>query len=657
MGLFDRFHSTSQGAGHTDNNPGMSEQDATHLIEEGHQLQAQGRLDEAMQRYVDAVRRAPNPARAHLNRGNVLLLKGDLPGALDAFHTALLHKPDYAGAYYNIGNALTGHGRFGEGAENYRKALEINPEYAEAHCSLGIALKEIGQLDEATASFSKALQVNPALVEAHYGKGLAFERLGKFQEALASFRDALKLNPSLAVAYYGMGLALDQLGRFEEAAASYQHATGIKSDYAEAYSGLGLSQHHLGMAETALANTRRALELKPDLAEAHNNLCIILNDLHQYENAAESCCRALEIKPDLLSAYINLGIAQENQGLPDTAVNSYKQALEIRQDNPEAHYNLGMLLISLGRFEEAWPEFEWRYNPDFLHRPSFLPDLSFPQWQGENLSGKSILIWPEQGYGDLIQFARYFPMLKHLGAIHVSLVCRPPLIALFERADGLDEIIPFNDKPAVKPHDYWSFQMSLPYRFNTLLETIPSPLPYLAAPSDRVDHWRKRLPEDGLKVGLVWKGNPAHKNDANRSLPGLATLAPLWSVHGITFISLQKGQGEDEAMDPPDQQPLLHLGSDLQDFADTAAVVSQLDLVICIDSAIAHLTGALNKPCWVLLPSHHTDWRWLRNRNDSPWYPEVLKLFRMHSTQSNWASTINEVTQSLLEWAQARTYK
>jgi Tfp pilus assembly protein PilF len=477
MGIFDRFRSAGQAAGHGKNTADTSEQDATRLIDEGHALEAEGRLDEAMQRYLNAIRLAPNPARAHLNHGNVLLLKGDLKGALDAFRAAIKHKPDYAGAYYNMGNALLGNGQFDEAVASYRRALEIDPDYAEVHCALGVALKELGQLDGAAASFQKALEINPDLVE--------------------------------------------------------------------------------------------------------------------------------------------------------------------------AHLNLGSLLLSQGRYVEAWPEYEARYDPSYSGRQSIPPNLPFPQWQGEPLAGKSIVVWPEQGFGDEIQFARYFPMLKALNVSHLTLVCKPPLKALLEKVEGVDVMVPLSEAASLPFHDYWTFPMSLPQRFSTTVETIPARLPYLSAPPERLNRWRNRLPTGGLKVGLVWKGNTAP--NPQRSLPGLSTLAILWSVPGVTFISLQKGPGEDEAATPPTGQPILHLGSDILDFADTAAIVAQLDLVICIDTAIAHLVGALNKPCWVLLPAIGIDWRWLHERTDSPWYPGVMRLFRQIKSD-DWSATIGEVAQALKTW-------
>ena len=483
MGIFDRFHTTAP-SNTNGGKPDTSVQDATRLIDEGHALEAEGKLDEAMQRYLEAIRLAPNPARGHLNRGNVLLLQGDLNGALDAFRTALEHKPDYAGAYYNIGNALLNDGKTDEAAASYRRALDIQPDYAEVLCSLGVALKELGQFEGVERCFRKAMEINPGLVE--------------------------------------------------------------------------------------------------------------------------------------------------------------------------AHLNLASYLLSQGRYKEAWPEYEVRYDSNYSGRQSIPPNLSFPKWQGQPLVGKSIVIWPEQGFGDEIQFARYISVLKTYGTSRITLVCKAPLKALLKTLVGVDSVIIISEISSLPYHDYWIFPMSLPMYFDTTVETIPAKLPYLYVLPERQNLWSSRLPASGLKVGLVWKGSPEHKNDTNRSLPGLSTLAPLWSVPGVTFVSLQKGPGEEQAAHLPAGQPIIDMGSAIQDFADTAAIVVQLDLVICIDTAIAHLTGALNKPCWVLLPASGTDWRWLLDRTDSPWYPNAVRLFRQKKP-GEWSATIDDIAQNLDSWTAANS--
>ncbi len=655
MGLFDRFRTTVT-SGSDSAKPDTSEQDATRLIDEGHALEAQGNLDEAMQRYLEALQLAPNPARAHLNRGNILLLQGDLQGALDAFKTAIKHRPDYAGAYYNIGNALQGNRQFDEAAVNYHRALEIQPDYAEVHCSLGIAHKELGQLDDAIASFQHALTINPDLVEAHYSLGQILQGLGSFDDAVTSCRHALAVNPDWAEAHYIMGLALQGLGLLDDAVASYRRALVINPEYAESYCGLCFAQQGLGLIDIAVTSGQRAIEIKPDLFEAHYNLAIALQKLGRFDDAEASYRQSLEIKPDFAEAQTNLGIVLKELGKFNAAETAHRRAIELKPELANAHINLGLLLLTQGRFAEGWLEHEARYDPSYSERQSLAPELGYPRWQGESLSGKSLLIWPEQGLGDEIQFSRYIPLLKSRGVSRVTLVCKQPLKSLLGTLEGVDAVVTLKETGSLPLHDYWAFPMSLPRFFDTTVETIPAVLPYLAASSEQVERWRRRLPAQKPKVGLVWKGNASHTNDANRSLSGLSMLAPLWSVPGVIFISLQKGQGEEDAAMPLPGQPILHLGSDITDFADTAAIVAELDLVICIDTAIAHLAGAMNKPCWVLLPAINTDWRWLQNRSDSLWYPGVMRLFRQ-TAGSDWVSTINDVADNLQLWVDERSGK
>ncbi|RFU48761.1 hypothetical protein D0B32_02690 [Paraburkholderia sp. DHOC27] len=264
-----------------------------------------------------------------------------------------------------------------------------------------------------------------------------------------------------------------------------------------------------------------------------------------------------------------------------------------------------------------------------------------------------MVIWADEGYGDQIQFARYVPLLRQRGVSRITLVCDEALKPLLETVDGVDCVI--SDPFAVPPHDYWSLFMSLPRYFGTTLETIPTTIPYVVPLQEKLEHWQKKLPVDGIRVGLVWKGNPHHGNDVHRSLPSLATLAPLWSIPGITFVSLQKYHAGQDARQPLAGQYITPLGEEIQDFADTAAIVAQLDLTICVDTAVAHVAGALGKPCWVLLPSFHTDWRWLTDRADSPWYPETMRLFRQ-TRFNDWTPVIEEVTHALQAWALTRPH-
>jgi hypothetical protein len=294
-----------------------------------------------------------------------------------------------------------------------------------------------------------------------------------------------------------------------------------------------------------------------------------------------------------------------------------------------------------GRFEEGWACLEARnwYAPWAAH-------LGCPRWQGETLAGKSVLIGYEPGHGDMIQYCRYAAELKAQGAAAITLICHPALKTLFATVEGVDTVLSFDDPMPASGWDFWTPPLSIPYYCKTRLDSIPAKIPYLRAAADSIRKWAALIPKDGLRAGLVWKGNPLFDNDADRSLPSLDVLAPLGAVDGVKFISLQKGAGEEEAMHPPGGLHLTHLGSQLTDFADTAAVIANLDLVICVDTAVAHLAGALGKPCWVMLPDYKTDWRWMSERTDSPWYPGVMRLFRQ-TTMGDWSDVVADMVDAL----------
>jgi len=302
---------------------------------------------------------------------------------------------------------------------------------------------------------------------------------------------------------------------------------------------------------------------------------------------------------------------------------------------------LSYLLLRQGRFEEGWYCLESRNCDNAL-----VAHFTCPRWQGEALLNKSIVISYVAGHGDAIQFCRYVAVLKTLGAQSITLVCHPALKILFDVLEDVDTVITFDEKLPESNCDFWSSLLSLPYYCNTRIDSIPANIPYLHAPSDLIEKWASRLPDKTFRVGLAWKGSELFENDAERSLPSLKILAPLWAIPGITFISLQKGSGESDSAYPPGGLKLLDLGPELHNFADTAAVISNLDMVICVDTAVAHLTGALGKPCWVMLPEYKTDWRWLKNRPDSPWYPSAMRLFRQ-TTIGNWTTVVNQLADAL----------
>lgn len=370
----------------------------------------------------------------------------------------------------------------------------------------------------------------------------------------------------------------------------------------------------------------------------------------------------------LAGHHVALGQALEREDRLEAAEASYRQALALQPDNIHARFGLGIVLLRLGVFPEAWECYEARYDPARIPDGPLwsLPQADCPQWRGEPLHGKSLLVWFEQGYGDMIQFGRYLGALKARGAARITLVCYPALRRLFERVEAVDRVIgsgkaaTLDDALAVLGHDYWTLPMSIARWLQTTPSTIP-PAAYLRPDPELARAWKARLAGlPGRKVGLVWRGNPEHDNDHNRSLPGLRTLAPLWRLPGLSFVSLQTpvrampGQVSPPApvrlVDP--ELPLLDLGCELRDFADTAALISQLDLVISVDTATAHVAGALGAPCWVVLPARRTDWRWTRAGDRTPWYPEGMRLFRQ-SEAGNWSDVTARVADALRQMTAA----
>lgn len=449
----------------------------------------------------------------------------------------------------------------------------------------------------------------------HFHEGTHRLHDGDAAAAEAAFRTALALDPDLAEAHGNLAYLLDRNGRREEAESHY----------------------------------RAALDLAPEQTQSWINYGVMLLADKRFADGESALRRALALDPVNLSAWSNLGALLACQQREEEAESCYRHALDLDPDHRNAAFNLAYLLLRQGRLEEGWLRLERRDWYAVLAR-----HLPFPRWQGEDLAGKSLLIAIEAGHGDMIQFCRYAALAKAAGARRVGVLCHPGLAILFARLDGCDLAVPLDQPLPDADFDFWVPPLSLPYFFGTRLDTIPAALPYLHPDPDRVARWAPLLDVPGrpLKVGLVWKGSVGFENDADRSLPSLALLARLGGVPGVRFFSLQKGAGEDEAAAPPPGLNLTVLGDRLEDFADTAAVIAGLDLVIAVDTAVAHLAGALGLPCWLLLPWYRADWRWLKEREDSPWYPGVMRLFRQPAME-DWDTVVTRVEAALRERAKA----
>jgi Flp pilus assembly protein TadD len=448
-------------------------------------------------------------------------------------------------------------------------------------------------------------------------------------------------NPAEAEALFFQGNRCMEAGDISGAEKCFRNAVQIAPHFAEAYANLALMLDWQGATGEAEVYYRRSIELNPAYPETHLNLGALLAKMKRFHEAEAAYSQSIACRPHAPAGWSNLGVLYACMKREGAAEQCYRTAISLDESYANARFNLSYLLLRQGRFEEGWHCLEARnwYAALAAH-------LSCPRWQGESLAGKSILIGYEAGHGDVIQFCRYADVLKAQGAASITMICHPPLKILFAALEGVDTVISFDEHVPSTGWDFWTPLLSIPHYCKTRLDSIPAKIPYLQAPANRIERWAPLLPRDGLRVGLVWKGNVQFENDADRSLPSLEILAPLWTVAGVNFVSLQKGAGEDEAAKPPGGLPLVNIGPQLEDFADTAAVLISLDLVICVDTAIAHLAGALGKPCWVLLPEYKTDWRWLVDRADSPWYPGVMRLFRQPAV-GDWVSVVAEVVAAL----------
>jgi Flp pilus assembly protein TadD len=453
-----------------------------------------------------------------------------------------------------------------------------------------------------------------------------------------------------ARALFMEGSRLLAAGDLPAAERSFRTAVLIAPNFAESLANLGLVLDRMGREAPAESCYRRAIALQPQRPETHLNLGVLLARARRFDEAEAEYLRAIALAPFSPVAWTNLGALHATAWRDAEAERCHRQAMILDSGYANARFNLGYVLLRQGRLEEGWRCLEARdwYG---AHAARF----DCPRWQGQLLHGKSILLACEAGHGDMIQFIRYAAVLKAQGAAVVGVICHPGLVELFRSIAALDEVYSITEAFRVAGWDYWCPPLSLPrWCGHNRAEDLSDALPYIEADAARIQAWAPRLPQGGgLRVGLVWKGNPRFENDAARSLPELNVLAPLAGIPGLVLVGMQKGSGEDDAAAWPGGA-LPNLGPQCRDFTDTAAVVAQLDLVISVDTAVAHLAGALGKPCWVLLPDHQPDWRWFCAREDSPWYPGALRLFRQRRG-GDWNDVVAALTGELRQELRVRS--
>ena len=489
--------------------------------------------------------------------------------------------------------------------------------------------------------YDQAIAQKPESAETYNSRGIEQANLTRFEDALASFDKAIALKPDYAQAYNNRGIVLQDLERFDDALVSFDRAIALKPDNAWAHNNRGVVLQALRRPDEALANYDRAIACKPDYAEAYYNRGIVLQDLGRLDDALIGFDKAIALKPDYAEAYNNRGIVLQDLRRPDDALASYDQAIALTPDYAEAYSNQSHSFLQMGRFEQGWRLHEWRKKTAIPVGNRLLPK---PLWLGsEDISNRTLFVHCEQGLGDTIQFCRYGKLLTARG-IRVVMAVQEPLHRLLNQMSPGIQIIRHGEVPAA--YDYHCALMSLPLALGTTLATIPAEQRYIFADEPLRKAWAARLPPRTKPgIGIVWSGSRNHKNDRNRSID-LRTLGALFSADAH-WISLQKGLGDGDSTLLRDFHNVIACGDELRDFSDTAAVIDLLDLVITVDTSVAHLAGAMGKRVWILLP-YNSDWRWLLDRNDSPWYPSV-RLFRQNDARS-WGNVVARVQAALKDF-------
>jgi tetratricopeptide (TPR) repeat protein len=499
-----------------------------------------------------------------------------------------------------------------------------------------------GRLEQAEELYRRVLAKEPDHTDALRLMAIIAHQRGDYETALRHATAALERDPTDARAFNTRGGALRMMNRLEEALESYERAAACDPSSAKALRNRGEVLHELQRYEEAVASFDAALELEPRHPGAMKNRATALQRLWRLEEALASYDLALAIKPDFPEAWNNRGSALTELGRLEEALASYDQAIALKADFTNAHVNRAMARLLTGRLSEGWRDFEWRWKEN--GQSNRLPALAAAPWQGEELLGRRIAIWSEQGLGDSIQFARYARVLLERGA-SVTLLTQPKLVRILRSLPAQIEVA-----ASIEGDRTFDFQcplMDLPLRCGTELSSIPAPVPYLSAEPERVQFWRRRLGGHGFRVGIVWQGNPTTRLDQGRSVP-LSEFLPLMRVPGVRIISLQKHVGLEQIAHLPEGAALETLGEDYDSgpdaFVDAAAVMANLDLIVTSDTAMAHLAGALGRPAWVALRCV-PDWRWLLERTASPWYP-TMRLFRQERLR-DWKSVFARMAAEL----------
>jgi tetratricopeptide (TPR) repeat protein len=595
------------------------------------------RNQDGIQLLESSLLKDPQQFWAHNSLGVGFLNVHQYQNACTSFKKAISIEPNYIEAYFNLAKGLKSLEKYEEAISNYSKCISLNPNYADAYNNRGsVYLENLQEPEKALIDFQNFLKIQPNVWNGFYNIANCYSELKEYEEAIKHYDRALELNPNNPDIYLSCGVTYYKLEQYEEALKSYDLALKLSPTNADIYFSRGVTYFELERYEEALKNYDRALELSPHQANVYSNKAAVYKSLKQYENALKNIEYAIKLNPDLAAAYSNRGLIFYKLKQYQEADESYNLAIMLEPNTGDAYWNKSNLKILQGYYEEGWQLFEWRWKTTFLKlKPR---NFNQPLWLGQEvINNKIILIHHEQGLGDSIQFSRYIVLIEKYHPKEIILEAPQALISVLSSLRGNFKVVKLGDP---LPHfDYYCPIMSLPLAFKTTLESIPSEMPYLYADKNKNLLWEKKL-GDKIKprVGLVWSGFKGHKNDRNRSLL-LKQLESIFSLP-FEFHSLQKEIRDNDLEVLNSYNQIRQHQDDLIDFSDTAALIHHLDLIISVDTSVAHLAGALGKKVFLMLP-YAPDYRWMDQRTDTPWYP-TMTLFRQPKAD-DWTSVVSEL--------------
>ncbi len=601
-----------------------------------------GRAREALKAFDRAIKMAPGFPEAHCNRGVALQDLGRLREALRAEDKALRLRAGYTTAHFNRGNILRDLERHKDALAAYDAAIAGRANFAEALQNRAYTYLDLDQPAMAMADFRAALTHNPRSVASMLGRASALRQMGSGGDALVSVEQALEIEPDHIDALMLKHQLLSDGQAYDDALAALDHLLALHPDTARAHVARARTLSQMSRFDDALAAADRAIELEPRLADAHVTRSLVLGEVGRFDEQVAAIARAEKLGASGGALLFSRAMVYVEQGDYEAAIAANRETIDLEPNAFEAHQNLAMAYFSTGLLAEAWPEHEWRLLSP--HHPAIEHGRAASKWQGEDLTGKRLLVYCEQGHGDTIQFLRFLDPLRESGA-DITFIAPKPLITLFSR--NYPWLTIAERAGLGVTYDFQIPLMSLPSVFATTWETLPRDVPYLRPAPEYADKWRERIGDEGFRVGIIWQGNPKYGPDIHRSIP-LTNYAPLAAVEGVRLISLQVFHGLDQLDDLPSGMEVERLGEEITNnpsgYREVTGAMANLDLIVTSDTGPAHLAGAMALPVWVAL-RNRPDWRWMNEGTESPWYP-TMRLFRQKE-RGAWLPVFEEIADAL----------